>query len=83
VTDGGLNAIVRVDAKTKEVKLWPLPEARGYTNLNTAAFDPKVRFGSPARTVLWAPRSKDRRNDSNTRQPDGFFGLPRLVTGPI
>ena len=38
-TDGGQNAIVRVDAKTREVKKWPLPEASGYTNLNTAIFD--------------------------------------------
>ncbi|MGH8064883.1 MAG: virginiamycin B lyase family protein [Candidatus Entotheonellia bacterium] len=39
VTDGGLNAIVRVDPQTKAVKTWKLPEDRGYTNLNTAAFD--------------------------------------------
>lgn len=39
ITDGGLNAIVRVDPDTHAVKTWPLPEARGYTNLNTAAFD--------------------------------------------
>jgi virginiamycin B lyase len=39
VTDGGLNAIVRVDPQTKAVKTWKLPEDRGSTNLNTAAFD--------------------------------------------
>src|SRR5690349_20518852 len=39
ITDGGLNAIVRVDPKTHEVRSFPLPEARGYVNLNTAAFD--------------------------------------------
>jgi virginiamycin B lyase len=44
VTDGGLNAIVRVDPKTKEVKTWPLPESRGYANLNTAAFDGQGRI---------------------------------------
>ena len=38
-TDGGQNAIVRVDAKTHEVKKWPLPKDSGYTNLNTATFD--------------------------------------------
>jgi virginiamycin B lyase len=38
-TDGGQNAIVRVDAKTLEVKKWPLPKDTGYTNLNTAIFD--------------------------------------------
>jgi virginiamycin B lyase len=39
LTDGGQNAIVRVDAKTRAVKVWPLPAGSGYTNLNTAIFD--------------------------------------------
>jgi virginiamycin B lyase len=38
-TDGGQNAIVRVDPKSLEVKKWALPKERGYTNLNTAIFD--------------------------------------------
>src|SRR2546430_1704439 len=41
LTDGGQNAIVRVDAKTREVKAWKPPEDSGYTNLNTAIFDYK------------------------------------------
>jgi virginiamycin B lyase len=41
LTDGGQNAIVRVDPKTREVKLWPLPQRTGYANLNTAIFDGK------------------------------------------
>jgi virginiamycin B lyase len=44
VTDGGLNAIVRVDPRTREVKRWPLPEGRGYVNLNTATFDRRGRI---------------------------------------
>jgi virginiamycin B lyase len=39
LTDGGQNAIVRVDPKTREVKSWPLPQGTGYANLNTAIFD--------------------------------------------
>lgn len=39
LTDGGQNAIVRVDPKTRAVKAWPLPEGSGYANLNTAIFD--------------------------------------------
>ena len=51
ITDGGTNAIVRVDPATREVTRWPLPEARGYANLNTATFDKRGRAsGSPART---------------------------------
>ena len=41
LTDGGQNAIVRVAPKTKEVKVWKLPENTGYANLNTAIFDGK------------------------------------------
>ena len=41
VTDGGLNAIVKVDAKTNEVTRFPLGGPN--VNLNTAAFD---RFGT-------------------------------------
>ena len=44
ITDSGQNAIVRVDAKTKAVKLFPLPAATPYTNLNTAAFDGKGKL---------------------------------------
>ena len=39
LTDGGQNAIVRVDPQTRAVKAWPLPEGTGYANLNTAIFD--------------------------------------------
>ncbi len=39
VTDGGLNAIVRVDGSTRAVKHYPLPDGRGNSNLNTATFD--------------------------------------------
>ncbi|HKQ28816.1 MAG TPA: lyase [Burkholderiales bacterium] len=45
LTDGGQNAIVRVDprgdAKAPQVKLWKLPQDSGYANLNTAIFDLK------------------------------------------
>jgi virginiamycin B lyase len=37
VTDGGLNAIVRVDDESKEVAVFPVPSDAA--NLNTAAFD--------------------------------------------
>jgi virginiamycin B lyase len=43
ITEGGTNAIVRVDPKTREVKRWPLPEGRGYANLNTLTFDKRGR----------------------------------------
>ena len=39
ITDGGLNAIVRVDPATRAVERLPAAEETGYANLNTAAFD--------------------------------------------
>lgn len=39
VTDGGLNAIVRVEKDSHAVTVYPLPAQSGYANLNTAAFD--------------------------------------------
>jgi virginiamycin B lyase len=45
VTDGGLNAIVRVDPDSLEVRSFALPAERSAANLNTAAFD--------GRGVLW------------------------------
>jgi virginiamycin B lyase len=44
VTEGGTNSIVRVDPRSREVKRWPLPEKRGYVNLNTASFDKRGRI---------------------------------------
>jgi len=44
ITDGGQNAIVRVDGKTHAVKVWPLPSDASGANLNTATFDKKGRI---------------------------------------
>jgi virginiamycin B lyase len=40
ITDGGLNAVVRVDPSTFDVHRFPLPSDRRSANLNTAVFDP-------------------------------------------
>ena len=39
ITDGGLNAIVRVSRPERSQRNYPLPEGSPYANLNTAAFD--------------------------------------------
>ncbi|MBX6376522.1 MAG: lyase [Acetobacteraceae bacterium] len=39
VTEGGQNAIARVDPRDFRVQLWRLPEARANANLNTGVFD--------------------------------------------
>ena len=43
ITDGGQNAIVRMDPATHAVRAWPLPGDVGYANLNTLTFDRKGR----------------------------------------
>ena len=43
ITDGGQNAIVRVDPATRAVRVWPLPADVDYANLNTLTFDKKGR----------------------------------------
>jgi virginiamycin B lyase len=39
ITDSGINAIVRVDPRTEDIRIYPLPDDRPNVNLNTAAFD--------------------------------------------
>jgi virginiamycin B lyase len=39
ITDGGLNAIVRIDPNSQKVQIFSLPQNGGYGNLNTATFD--------------------------------------------
>lgn len=43
ITDGGQNAIVRVDPATRAVRVFPLPADAPYANLNTLTFDAKGR----------------------------------------
>ena len=44
VTDGGQNAIVRVDPASRRVQRWPLPADAPDANLNTATFDRRGRI---------------------------------------
>jgi virginiamycin B lyase len=44
ITDGGQNAIVRVDPHSHQIKVWALPRETGNANLNTATFDKKGRI---------------------------------------
>ena len=56
-TDGGLNAIVRVDDESHAVRVFRLPASTGYTNLNTATFDRRgarvLQFDVADRTDRW------------------------------
>jgi virginiamycin B lyase len=81
LTDGGQNAIVRVDPKTREVKVWRLPEGTGYTNLNTAAFDGKGRIWFTGQSGIYGrldPKTGDMKvwNAPKGRGPYGITGTP-------
>ena len=87
VTEGGTNAIVRVDPKSREVKSWPLPQGRGYANLNTATFDKRGRIWFTGQTGVYgrldpasgdmqvwdAPRGRGPYGIATTPEGDVYF----------
>jgi virginiamycin B lyase len=87
ITDGGQNAIVRVDAATHVVKVWPLPAGTPNINLNTLTFDRKGRvwftgqsgyYGrlDPAsgETKVWnAPRGRGAYGITTTPSGDVYY----------
>lgn len=87
VTDGGLNAIVRVDPATFEVTVFPLPDDRPNANLNTAAFDGdgvlwftgqsgvygRLDPGSGEMTVFDAPRGRGPYGITATPSGDVYY----------
>jgi virginiamycin B lyase len=82
-TDGGQNAIVRVDPATKQVKIWRLPPERmPYTNLNTAAFDGRGRIWFTGQNGIYG-RLDPKTGDMNVwdapkgRGPYGITSTPK------
>ncbi len=87
ITDGGQNAIVRVDPATRAVRVWPLPADVDYANLNTLTFDAKGRVwftgqgGYYGRLVpatgdmkVWkAPRGRGPYGITTTPQGDVYY----------
>jgi virginiamycin B lyase len=53
ITDGGLNAIVRVDPETREVAVYALPDSHPNANLNTATFDAGGRLWFTGQSGLY------------------------------
>ncbi len=85
VTDGGLNAVVRVDPATDQVARYPLPAAARGADLNTAAFD--------GRGILWFTGQAGwyGRLDPGAAKIDMFpaprgrgpYGIHALQKGPV
>jgi virginiamycin B lyase len=81
VTDGGQNAIVRVDPKTREVRKWTLPKDIAYANLNTLTFDKKGRVWFTGQSGYYGrldPASGDMKvwNAPRGRGPYGIATTP-------
>lgn len=81
LTDGGQNAIVRVDPKTRAVRVWKLPEGTGYANLNTAIFDGKGIHWFTGQSGIYGsldPRSGEMRvfDAPRGRGPYGIHATP-------
>lgn len=81
LTDGGQNAIVRVDPRTRAVKVWKLPEGAGYANLNTAIFDGKGVHWFTGQSGIYGsldPRSGEMRvfDAPRGRGPYGIHATP-------
>jgi virginiamycin B lyase len=85
VTEGGTNAIVRVDPKSRELTRWPLPEARGHVNLNTASFDRRGRIWFTGQNGIYGrldPTSGDMQLWDAPRGR-GPYGIATTPTGDV
>jgi virginiamycin B lyase len=85
ITDGGQNAIVRFDPKTRQVKAWPLPREAGYANLNTATFDKSGRVWFTGQSGIYGrfdPTSGDMRVWTAPRG-SGPYGITTTPGGDV
>jgi virginiamycin B lyase len=85
VTDGGQNAIVRVDATTHAVKVWKLPQDVSYANLNTATFDKKGRIWFTGQSGYYGrldPASGDMKVWKSPRG-SGPYGITTTPAGDV
>jgi len=81
ITDGGQNAIVRVDPATKAVKKWPLPQGSGNANLNTLTFDRKGRVWFTGQSGIYG-RLDPATNDVKVWQAPRGRGPYGITTTP-
>ena len=85
VTDGGQNAIVRVDSKTHGVKVWPLPKDTPNVNLNTLTFDRKGRVWFTGQSGYYGrldPASGDMKV-WNAPRGSGPYGMTTTPAGDV
>lgn len=85
ITDGGQNAIVRFDPKSRQIRTWPLPHDAAGANLNTATFDQSGRIWFTGQSGVYGrldPASGDMRVWQAPRGP-GPYGITTTPGGEI
>jgi len=85
ITDGGKNAIVRVDPRTHAVRTWSLPADTGYANLNTLTFDKRGRVWFTGQSGYYGrldPASGDMKV-WNAPRGSGPYGITTTPSGEV
>jgi virginiamycin B lyase len=85
ITDGGLNAIVRVDPRTRKVRRFPLPASTGYANLNTATFDKRGILWFTGQSGIYGRVDPKRGKVRVFRAPrgEGPYGISTTPSGDV
>jgi len=85
ITDGGQNAIVRVDPVTREVRRFPLPADSGYANLNTLTFDRKGRVWFTGQSGIYGKLEPATGEIKVWRAPRGAgpYGIATTPSGDV
>jgi len=85
ITDGGRNAIVRVEAGTREIKRWPLPDSAANANLNTLTFDHRGRVWFTGQSGFYGRLDPGTGDVKVWRAPRGAgpYGMTTTPTGEI
>ncbi len=85
ITDSGQNAIVRVDARTHAVRVWPLGKDVEYANLNTLTFDAKGRVWFTGQTGYYGRLVPEANDMKVWRAPHGRgpYGIATTPSGDV
>lgn len=85
ITDGGMNAIVRVDPATRAVKAWKLPDDASGANLNTATFDRRGRLWFTGQSGWYGSLDPANGEVKVWRAPRGYgpYGIATTPSGGV
>ena len=85
ITDGGQNAIVRVDPATHAVRRFPLPADSGNANLNTLTFDRKGRVWFTGQSGIYGKLDPATGEVKVWRAPRGAgpYGITTTPSGDV